>query len=159
MNKNNYWSPIQVTITLDDDIILKFTFEFSCDSAYRRNSFDWSLVILIILGIGFVTLLARFGKIYSFSYMMLEKSSFEGINDNPLFQGFTVNIKILVIYLILYLIIALLCIYLYQGMKYVAEFSSYLLGFICCFFMINEVLNLFKSLNIRFFVYPKEGHG
>lgn len=71
--------------------------------------------------------------------MMPEKSAFEGINENPLFQGFSVNIKILVIYLLSYIIIALLCIYLYQGMKYVAEFSAYLLGFISCFFFINEV--------------------
>jgi len=96
-----------------------------------------------VLGIAFVTLLARFGKIYSFSYYLKHESGFDGVNDNPLFQGFSVNFIVLLVYLALYIIIALLCIFLYDAMKYVAEYSAYSLGFLCCFFIINEVYNFY----------------
>ncbi|CAD8110084.1 unnamed protein product [Paramecium sonneborni] len=137
-NPKDAWDFIYVKVIFKDEKnnnhTFPFQFTYSCNQNYNFITFDWSLIILISISIILMALLTRFSRIMSFNLK----------GQSGRFQGFKIDTKITCFYFVLY------CIgfFLFLNSNYVVtlgfvvKISTYVMGFSCSLFIIDETLCL-----------------
>ncbi|CAD8184203.1 unnamed protein product [Paramecium octaurelia] len=137
-NPDKAWDYIYVKVILqegqDNNHTFPFQFTYTCNENYNFITFDWSLIILISISMMLMALLTRFSRILSFNLK----------GQDGQFQGFKIDVTITIFYFVMYSI----GFFLVFNSNYVGELSlvvkvsTYLMGFTCSLFIIDEALCL-----------------
>ncbi|CAD8105245.1 unnamed protein product [Paramecium sonneborni] len=137
-NPQDAWDFIYVNVIFkdekDNNHTFPFQFTYSCNENYNFITFDWSLIILISISMMLMALLTRFSRIMSFNLKL----------QSGRFQGFKIDTKVTCFYFVIYSIgfFFFLNSNYVETLGFVVKISTYLMGFSCSLFIIDEALCL-----------------
>ncbi|KAM3136000.1 hypothetical protein pb186bvf_011805 [Paramecium bursaria] len=153
INNEEFWAIVEVSLQFRGYSVQTFEYEFACDPDYRSVHFDWSLIVLILISLVFMTIMALFSKIYSIKW----------IKQGTQFQGFKIQLKSTIIYISIYLFFAILLILFKfaSAIRYIALVFIFIFGSLSSFFIWNEIIFCFAASTIltkSLFSIVKVGH-
>ncbi|KAM3147275.1 hypothetical protein pb186bvf_000526 [Paramecium bursaria] len=146
INKDNYWSYMEVLIFIQGQLTIQFNYQYLCDPNFHPNRFDWSYLVMAIILAILTLLLTRFQKIYAFRFLSWQ---FTTTKEKHPFQGFHLKFYHSIIYNIIVIILfGSSIIYQSKAEEYEELFIKFI-AFICCYFLTAEALYKLKQLRAQ----------